>query len=113
MLSCAARRDKKATDRLLGVRLAADVPGIVWTDSGRLLVDDLTRLFGRGGRGIRVDLAAVKFIDACGIGSCVKLQQQARECGSDLMFTNPQGIVARVIDVLGLESALLGAGPRG
>ena len=41
--SCAARWDEKAADRSLGVGLAADVPGIVGTDSGRLFVDDLTR----------------------------------------------------------------------
>jgi anti-anti-sigma factor len=77
------------------------------------MVDVLSGLFGRDERVIRVDLEEVEFIDACGIGSCLKLQHEARACGCDLVFTNPRGIVARVIDVLGLESVLLGADHRG
>ena len=77
------------------------------------MIDDLSRLFGRDERVIRVDLAAVKFLDACGIGSFLKVQREARACGCDLVFTNPHGIVARVIDLLGLESVLLGDDRRG
>ena len=77
------------------------------------MVDALSCLFGRDERVIRVDLAAVGFVDACAIGSFLKLQQQARACGGDLVFANPRGIVARVIDLLGLETVLLEGDRRG
>ena len=73
------------------------------------LVEEVARLFGPGGAVIRIDLAAVSFLDACGIGACLELQRKARASDCDLVFTNANGIAARVIDVLGLESALLGA----
>jgi anti-anti-sigma factor len=77
------------------------------------MVDEVSRFFDRDERVIRIDLSAVDFLDACGIGACLKLQRQARTCGCDLVFTNPHGIVARVIDLLGLESVLLGVDLRG
>ena len=77
------------------------------------MVEDLNRLFGADNRAIRVDLAAVTFLDASGIGSCLQVQQRARARGCDLVFANPRGIVARVISLLGLESVLLGADHRG
>jgi anti-anti-sigma factor len=77
------------------------------------MVDEVSRLFDRDGRVIRVDLAEVRLVDAGGIGACLTLQREARACGCDLVFTNPRGIVARVIDLLGLESVLLGVDRRG
>ena len=81
--------------------------------SSQAMVEELGPLFGRDSRAIRVDLSAVTFLDARGIGSCLSLQQRARAGGRDLVFANPRGIVARVIHLLGLESVLLGAQPRG
>jgi anti-anti-sigma factor len=63
-------------------------------------------------RVVIVDLQAVTFMDACGIGACLSAQQLARERGRELVFSKPQGVVARVIAVLGLESVLLGAEPN-
>ena len=67
------------------------------------MIDELSRLFDREERVIRVDLSRV----TCGIGACLKVQRQARASGCDLAFTNPHGIVERVIDLVGLESVLL------
>ena len=72
-----------------------------------------SRLFDREERVIRVDLSRVTFLDACGIGACLKVQRQARASGCDLAFTNPHGIVERVIDLVGLESVLLEGDHRG
>jgi anti-sigma B factor antagonist len=91
------------------VRLRGDID--LASRSG--MVDDLGRLIAAGARVIRVDLAEVEFLDAGGVGSWLKLQRQARARGCELVFTNPRGIVARVIDVLGLESVLLGGAHRG
>ena len=77
------------------------------------MVEHLDSLFGRDHRAIRVDLAAVTFLDASGIASCLQLQQRARVGGCDLVFANPRGLVARVISLLGLESVLLGADHHG
>ena len=59
-------------------------------------------------RVVNVDLQAVALIDGSGIRACVNAQQFARDQGCELMFSEPQGIVARVIRVLGLESVMLG-----
>ena len=77
------------------------------------MIEDLSGLFDRDERVIRVDLSRVTFLDACGIGACLKLQRQARASGCDLVFTNPHGIVERVIDLVGLESVLLEGDHRG
>jgi hypothetical protein len=49
---------------LLGVRLAADVLGIVWTDSGRLSVDDLTRRADPVATGNWLDVVGVDDLSA-------------------------------------------------
>ena len=61
-----------------------------------------------GSRDVVVDLHAVTFMDARGIEACVLAQRHAHVHGCDMRFTNPQGIVARVIEILGLEPVLLG-----
>ena len=78
-----------------------------------VMIDELTPFFDAPARVIRVDLSAVTLIDASGIGSCLKVREQARTCGCDLVFANPRGLVARVIKVLGLETVLLEADHRG
>lgn len=118
MLSDLCVSSRRCVRVVAGFREAAGVTevwlcGEIDLASSSGMVDDLGRLFGRDNRAIRVDLAAVTFLDAFGIGSCLKLQEQARAGGCDLVFANPRGIVARVINVLGLESALLGADRRG
>jgi anti-anti-sigma factor len=55
-----------------------------------------------------VDLDAVTFIDARGIGACVVAQRHARARGCDMRFANPRGIVARVIEILDLDTLLVG-----
>lgn len=59
-------------------------------------------------RQVVVDLTRVTYIDASGIRACLKAQELARTRGCQLQFTNPQGIVAQVIEILGLENAMLG-----
>jgi anti-sigma B factor antagonist len=118
MLSDRCVSSRRCVRVVAGIREAAGVTevwlcGEIDLASGPGIVDDLDRLFGRDNRAIRVDLAAVTFLDASGLGSFLTLQRRARAAGCDLVFTNPRGIVARVINLVGLESALLGADPRG
>ena len=60
-------------------------------------------------RVVNVDLHALALIDGSGIRACVNAQRHAREQGYELVFSEPQGIVARVIQILGLECEMLGA----
>jgi len=101
--------DVRATAGVTEVWLRGDID--LASRSG--MIEDLSRLFDREERVIRVDLSRVTFLDACGIGACLKVQRQARASGCDLAFTNPHGIVERVIDLVGLESVLLGENRRG
>jgi anti-sigma B factor antagonist len=62
------------------------------------------------GTEVRVDLARVTFIDATGVGVLVRCRQAAREAALDFSVHNPQGMVQRIIDMLGLVD-LLGITP--
>jgi anti-anti-sigma factor len=71
------------------------------------VVEQLAGLLVGPARVIRVDLREVTFIDAAGIEACLTAQRRAREAGYDLVYVNPQAIVARVITILDLETVLL------
>lgn len=62
------------------------------------------------GTEVRVDLARVTFIDATGVGVLVRSRQAARDAALEFSVHNPQGMVQRIIDVLGLVD-LLGITP--
>lgn len=55
---------------------------------------------------IVVDLAAVGFIDACGISALLRARAAARRAGVGFSVHSPQPIAALVIDALGLAGAL-------
>ena len=76
------------------------------------VVDQLCRALVGPKRALCVDLASVSFMDARGIAACLEAQRRARADGYDLLFVNPQGIVARLIEVLDLQVALLGGRSR-
>jgi anti-anti-sigma factor len=76
------------------------------------VVDDLQCLFEHRPRALRVDLAAVTFLDARGIASMLDLQKRGRACGCEVGFTNAHGIVAKAITLCDLDSILLGADSR-
>lgn len=58
------------------------------------------------GTEIRVDLELVTFLDAMGIGVLVRSCHAARDAGLDFAVHNPRGIVARVIELLGVVELL-------
>lgn len=53
---------------------------------------------------IRIDLAAVTFIDARGVAVLVDCCSAAQRRGVDYAVQNARGIVLRVLDILGLAS---------
>ena len=73
------------------------------------VVDQLCRELVGPKRALCVDLASVTFMDARGIAACLAAQRRARADGYDLLFVNPRGIVARLIEVLDLQAVLGGS----
>jgi anti-anti-sigma factor len=64
-----------------------------------------------GDRDVNVDLGELDFIDAAGVQACLEAQQQLEAAtGRVLTYSRPQGIVLRVLEVLEIESVLLGDG---
>ena len=55
---------------------------------------------------VKVDLSKVTFIDASGVGALVAGREVARRCGVGFAVQNTQGVVLRVLDILGLTDAL-------
>jgi anti-sigma B factor antagonist len=53
---------------------------------------------------VRIDLAAVTFIDARGVAVLVDSRDAAQRRGVDFAVQNAQGIVLRVLDILGLAA---------
>jgi anti-anti-sigma factor len=54
------------------------------------------------GAEVRVDLTRVDFLDAIGVGVLLRSRQAAQDAGVTFSVHNPQGIVQRIIEVLGL-----------
>lgn len=57
-------------------------------------------------RTVYVDLDAVSFLDAVGVGVLVECAHAARQAGGQLSVRNPRGIVARVLAVTGAGGML-------
>lgn len=71
----------------------ADAPG---------LASHLITAVAACGPSIIVDLAALAFIDSCGLGVLVRVLKWARESGGDMALAAPQQQVRRILGVTGL-----------
>jgi anti-sigma B factor antagonist len=71
----------------------ADAPG---------LASHLITAVAACGPSIIVDLAALAFIDSCGLGVLVRVLKWARESGGDMALAAPQQQVRRILVVTGL-----------
>jgi len=67
---------------------------------------------GRRHRTMRVDLREVTFLDARGIASFVELMHRGELSGCQVVFVNAHGVVAKVIELCGLNAFLLGSDSR-
>jgi anti-sigma B factor antagonist len=74
------------------------------------VTEQLAAIRRSGCRTLVVDLVGMTFLDASGIHALLLAQEQAQIAGCDLVFRNPRGIVARVIQVLELDAVLLEQG---
>lgn len=62
---------------------------------------------GPGPAHLEVDMSAVTFIDASGIGVLLAARREAMEAGGSLVLRAPSWAVLRVAGVLGLDEVLL------
>ena len=62
----------------------------------------------RRATGLRINLAAVRFIDSAGVGLMVRLRKEARQRGIAVRFIEPQEAVRNVLRILRMEGYLLG-----
>jgi anti-anti-sigma factor len=77
----------------------------------RLRVELLAVIAQAAGRSeVRVDLAGVTFIDAIGVSALVQANRAAGRAGVGFAVERPQGLVLRILEVLGLVDALLAPG---
>ena len=53
------------------------------------------------GTSVEVDVSDVTFIDAAAVGALVRVKRQLEGRGCDLYVTGAQGIVQRVLDLVG------------
>ena len=53
------------------------------------------------GMSVEVDLSGLTFIDATGVGALVRAKRQLQSQGCDLYVTGAQGIVLRVLELVG------------
>jgi anti-sigma B factor antagonist len=60
-----------------------------------------------GAHRIVVDLSEITFIDVIGFNTLLRAQRLARANGQELRVRRPRGIVARVLELLQLESVLV------
>ena len=64
-------------------------------------------------RAVKVDLTEVTFMDARGISVLLAVREAARRRGVGFTVQNPQGIVLRIFEIVGLtETLLLAPVPR-
>jgi anti-sigma B factor antagonist len=54
---------------------------------------------------LKVDMAAVDFMDSTGVGALVTIRNTATEAGNTLVLENLQPRVLRVLDLVGLTAA--------
>jgi anti-sigma B factor antagonist len=77
----------------------------------RLEVELLAAIAGAAERTeVRVDLLAVTFIDAIGVGILVRANRVARDAGVRFAVERPQGLVLRILEVLGLVALVADPG---
>ena len=73
--------------------------------------DTCRRALGNPGDAIEIDFGGVSFIDSTGIGSLVRVHQEATAAGKQVRLGNVPRQVSRVLDLTGLTK-LFGAGPE-
>ncbi len=90
------------------IRLAAT--GEVDASTAQLLRDSLSAALADGVSTLVLDLAGVRYLDSAGVGALVQAHNSTTARGARLTVANPQPMVRRVLEVVGVL-ALLTGGP--
>ncbi len=108
-----AKFEVSAANARAGVTADGDRPSVLLTIAGEVDVAssprlelELERLLDAGSVDVVIDMAAVEFIDASGIGTLVAAAERARTAGGHIVVSRPSPKVSRVIDMLRLNGAL-------
>src|SRR5262245_34866001 len=90
------------------------MPTVALTLAGELDCSNCTdvvvrveRLCRERGRRIRIDLGAVTFIDAAAVRAFVQARHRARAVGCEVVLGNVHGFPFRVLQLLGVDNALI------
>jgi anti-anti-sigma factor len=71
------------------------------------IVAAVGRLCRRGRREVRVDLGAVTFLDAAGVGGLLRARERGLAAGCAVVLVGVHGWPLRVLRVLGLDTVLI------
>lgn len=82
------------------------VSGEVDVSNASQLRDELDRALESGSHTVEVDLANVPYIDSTGIGVLVGTAHRAADKNMELVVSNPQRNVERVLNLLGVGKEL-------
>jgi anti-sigma B factor antagonist len=98
--------DRAGTANSLRPAVVLAVAGEVDIATWPKLVRQLHALMDAGERQVVVDMSAVEFIDASGIGALVGAASMARDAGGTIALTRPSCAVLRLLDIMGLDGVL-------
>ena len=96
---------KLGTGEIAGISFV-QVDGEVDVSCADELRTCISRVMEHEGKGIRIDIANMPYIDSTGIGVLVGAAHAASEQGILFEVAHPQRNVARVLELLGVSSEL-------
>jgi anti-anti-sigma factor len=97
-----ARADVSPADRVLRLIGAIDL-----ATRDELLAAGTEALDGNECQRLTVDLADVDFIDSTGLGTLVELHRAAEDGGQEFIVANPSARARRILEITGLDGALV------
>jgi len=85
----------------------ADLSGELDVSGIDQLWDTLSVLHEQGHRHVALDLSGLDFLDAAGLGALVRADRMFRDAGSELVLTGLRPAQRRLLEITGLDRALL------
>lgn len=82
--------------------------GAVDASTAQLLRDSLSAAIADGVSTVVLDLAGVHYLDSSGVGALVQAHNSTTARGARLTVANPQPMVRRVLEVVGVLALLTG-----
>jgi anti-anti-sigma factor len=104
----AARTRLTVTLERAGTSIYLAAIGEVDASTAQLLRDSLTAALADGASTVVLDLAGVRYLDSAGVGALVQAHNSTTARGARLTVANPQPMVRRVLEVVGVLALLTG-----